>query len=574
MSPPGFDLGKARLGELLVQRGIITADQLDETLREQKRTQQFLGTILVSKGWASEEEAARALSEQLGLAFVELISYPEDPAVVELIPESVSRARQAIPLFGLGDTLTVAMANPLDVNAIEELERVSHRHIRPVFATSSAIRRALDKGLARGIGDQDGDEEWTKVKLIGLQAAERSRASAPEALADLRAIASLAPVVQLVNALVNEAVALGASDIHLEPSPERYYCRFRIDGILRDRPELPKEYQPAIISRIKIMASMDIAEKRLPQDGRIQTEAAERLVDLRVSTFPTIHGENVVIRILDKRQGLLRLEDLGFSEAMFAQFETLIGKPHGIVLVTGPTGSGKTTTLYAALSRVNRLEKNIMTLEDPVEYELPRVCQSQVNVKAGLTFATGLRSMVRQDPDVIMIGEIRDGETADIAIHASLTGHLVFSTLHTNDAASAAMRLVDMGVEPFLTASSLIGILAQRLVRSLCVACKKTYQPAQKVLDSLGIKKAAPAFFEPAGCAQCRQTGYQGRVGIFELLVPNEKVRELIAQKVAVDVIREEAVRNGMKTLRQDGIDKAVRGVTSLAEVLRVTGEE
>ena len=579
---PVLTPGRGRLGELLVHRGIITPAQLDEALAEQTTTAKFLGTILVAKGWASEEEVARALSEQLGLAYVDLVSHPVEPGVLDLVPEALCRSHQAVPLFTMGDTLTVAMANPLDTAATAALQQASQRHIRPVFAAPSAIRRVLDAGYSAATAPRP-ESGWAGAGVVGLPVQEKAEAGGAEPVAQLKAVASLAPVVHLVDGMIRDAVTAGASDIHLEPSEGQLACRFRIDGVLHPRSPISKEYQSAIVSRIKIMANMDIAEKRLPQDGRIQTTADERTVDLRISTFPTVHGEKVVLRILDKQRALVTLEHLGFSERIFAQFTDLIARPHGIVLVTGPTGAGKTTTLYAALNRLDRTEKNIMTLEDPVEYELPGISQSQVNPKAGLTFATGLRSMVRQDPDIIFIGEIRDKETAEIAIHASLTGHLVFSTIHTNDAASATTRLIDMGVEPFLVATSLIGVLAQRLVRTLCTACKAPYQPSRELLAQLGLPgtglpglaaDSKGTLFKEVGCPACRQTGYQGRIGLFELLVPTERIRELITQKVPAGVVREEAVRGGLVTLQQDGIAKVARGMTSVAEILRVTGEE
>ncbi len=580
------ELKQIQWGRRLVQRGILTAAQLDEALTEEKQNGTFLGSLIVRKGWASEEQVARALSEQLGLAYIDLNTRPVEPETLDFLPESLCRTHRAVPLFALGDSITVAMANPLDAKAIEELEEASQRNIRPAVATPTAIVRALEEALRRRMNLPEGTAQQAAAPAAELGKGAAAAASSAETtsappsptidpVANLKAVASLAPVVQLVDGLIAEAVTAGASDIHLEPGKEQFRCRFRVDGILLDRPPIPKEYQPAVISRLKIMANMDIAEKRLPQDGRIEKAAAGRTIDLRVSSFPTIYGENVVMRILDKQRSLMRLEDLGFLEGTLGVFNDLITKPHGIILVTGPTGSGKTTTLYGALQRIDRTAKNVMTLEDPVEYELSGVCQSQVNLKAGLTFAVGLRSMVRQDPDVILIGEIRDKETADIAIHASLTGHLVFATLHTNDASSSATRLVDLGVEPFLVATSLIGILAQRLVRTLCVSCKSPYQPSAELLQRLGIpQKSGTTFYKEAGCFRCRQNGYQGRLGIYELLVPNDRIREMITQKVPAGVIREEAVKNGMVSLRQDGIEKVVRGLTSVAEVLRVTGEE
>ncbi|MFC1632442.1 GspE/PulE family protein, partial [Candidatus Omnitrophota bacterium] len=400
----------------------------------------------------------------------------------------------------------------------------------------------------------------------------------PEKPVALRQAASGIPVINMVNAIILKAVEMSASDIHLEPERDSFQCRYRIDGVLYPISVIQQQDQAAVISRIKIMANMDIAEKRLPQDGRVQMKLADKEVDLRISTFPSIYGENLVIRILDRSGGILKLDQLGFSPATLTLFSQLIYRPYGIILVTGPTGSGKTSTLYGALSEINTMEKNIITLEDPVEYEIPRICQSQINVKAGLTFAHGLRSIVRQDPDIIMIGEIRDKETADIAIHAALTGHLVFSTLHTNDAPSAATRLIDMGVEPFLVASSIIGILAQRLMRTLCPSCKKKYQPSPELLkETLGMGPDALAlpsnFYKEGSCDDCNQRGYSGRTGIYELLLPNDQIKELISQKASSAILREHAVKNEMKTLRQAGLEKVLAGTTSVSELLRVTEE-
>ncbi len=391
-------------------------------------------------------------------------------------------------------------------------------------------------------------------------------------------------VINLVDGILKKAVERGASDIHLEPEKNKFICRYRIDGILYKISEFPANLLDGVLSRIKIMADMDIAEKRLPQDGRFGIEILGKPIDMRVSTFPTINGENMVIRILDRSKGLLNLSELGFSKKEYELFNELIHRPYGMILVVGPTGSGKTTTLYAALSSINAIEKNILTLEDPIEYELPHIRQSQINIKAGLTFATGLRSMVRQDPDIIMIGEIRDRETAEIAIHAALTGHLVFSTLHTNDAPSAAIRLIDMGIEPFLITASLIGVLAQRLMRTLCPDCKKGYTPPEEILRGLSQDLQSEAcrigtvpgekaitFYKETGCPQCSQTGYSGRTGIFELLIPDDAIRELIIQKKSHSIIREKARAVGMNTLRQAGIEKVCNGTTSISELLRVT---
>jgi len=551
------------IGESLVEKGIISRRQLDEALREQKSSGEFLGSILVGKKYASEHLIAKALSEELGLAFMDLSKYSIEASAIKLVPEAVCRKYTLVPVYEAGGNLTVAMADPTDASVKDELNGLTKLKIRPVFSPVSEIKARIDK-------------EYAGASKARYAAQAPVQAAAPgKEVEELIEVASLAPVIQVVDTLITKAVEVGASDIHLEPDQGHFYCRYRIDGILREIPELPKKYEAAIISRIKIMSSMDIAEKRLPQDGRIQTTVANKSVDLRVSTFPTLSGENVVLRILDRSRAFLELDGLGFAPENLRMMEKAIKRPFGMILVTGPTGSGKTTTLYAALNKVNNLDKNIMTLEDPVEYEIPRIRQSQVNVKAGLTFAAGLRSMVRQDPDVIMIGEIRDKETADIAIHAALTGHLVFSTLHTNDSASAATRLIDIGVEPFLVGTSVIAIIAQRLVRTLCPNCKKPYTPGKEEMDLLGAGPAdeKAVFYKEAGCRRCFDTGYSGRTGIFEMLALDDKMKELISRKVSSTQIHEAAVRGGMKTLRDDGTLKVKAGITTVSEVLRVTKE-
>jgi len=539
------------IGESLVEKGIITRKQLEEALQDQKSSGEFLGSILVGKKYASEHLIAKALSEELGLAFMDLSKYSIEASAIKLVPEAVCRKYTLVPVYEAGGNLTVAMADPTDEAVKDELKGLTKLKIRPVFSPLSEIKGRIEKEYAGP----------SKAPYSAPAAAP----SPGKEVEELIEVASLAPVIQVVDTLITKAVELGASDIHLEPDQGHFYCRYRIDGMLREIPELPKKYEAAIISRIKIMSNMDIAEKRLPQDGRIQATVANKSVDLRVSTFPTLSGENVVLRILDRSRAFLELDGLGFAPDNLKIIEKAIKRPFGMILVTGPTGSGKTTTLYAALNKVNNLDKNIMTLEDPVEYEIPRIRQSQVNVKAGLTFAAGLRSMVRQDPDVIMIGEIRDKETADIAIHAALTGHLVFSTLHTNDSASAATRLIDIGVEPFLVGTSVIAIIAQRLVRTLCPHCKKPYTPGREELDILGLG--------PIDEKAVFDTGYSGRTGIFEILALDDKMKELISRKVSSTQIHEAAVRDGMKTLRDDGTLKVKAGITTVAEVLRVTKE-
>ncbi len=545
-----------RLGELLITKNIITDGQLEEALAEQKRTGVFLAEILVRKGLATEEEVTLNLSEQLGLAYVDLAKYTVEPGIIKSLPEDIARKYLVLPLFKSATTVTVAMANPLDVPVIDEIQAIMKMRVRPVFAMSSQLSKRIEQEYhSPGAPPVISDVETIPIGQL-----------------DSVAIANLAPVVRIVSDLIAKAVELRASDIHLEPEGEHFYCRYRIDGILHDMPVLPKQYEAAIASRVKIMANMDISEKRLPQDGRIRMAAGNKNVDLRISTFPTMHGENVVIRILDKTRSLLKMEDLGMASDALKVFDEVIHKPHGMILVTGPTGSGKTTTLYTVLTRVNTTEKNIVTMEDPIEYEIERVRQSQVNVKAGLTFASGLRSLVRQDPNIIMIGEIRDHETAEIAIHAALTGHLVFTTLHTNDAPSAVTRMIDMGVEPFLVSSAVICIVAQRLVRVLCPSCKEPYQPNQEVWDELKMKSdPALSFYRAKGCRECREAGYTGRIGIFEIMIPDNEIRELIDRKASANEIRNCAVQKGMTTLREDSIDKLTSGITSFSEVLRAT---
>ena len=551
-----------KLGEILVDQGLLTQAQLEDALAEQETTGVFLGEILVSKGVSDDVTIARALSTQLGFAYVDVSQMTVDPEALNFLNQDVCQRLNAIPLYIMRDNLTVAMANPLDVIAVDELETVSGQRIKPVFGSVSMIRKAIQSNHQT--------EKDSTQNLIN--------SPPPTSLTDnfdsLEEAANLAPVIKTVDQMIEKAVRLKASDIHLEPRKNILNCRYRIDGILREASKISLTEQAAIISRIKIMSNLDIAEKRLPQDGRVKVKVSGKDIDLRVSTFPTLYGESLVMRILDHSSGVLTPEQLGFDGVILDDFNKLIKRPYGMILVTGPTGSGKTSTLYAALEKINSEEKNIMTLEDPVEYEMDRVRQSQVNVKAGLTFASGLRSMVRQDPDIIMIGEIRDKETADIAIHAALTGHLVFSTLHTNDAPSAAARLIDMGVEPFLVSSAMIGILAQRLVRVLCPDCKKVFQGSVSLLKDVGFTKKADSdqkIFEENGCANCRQSGFMGRTGIFELLMINDPMRSAIAQKQSAVNLKKIAAENGMITLRESGLQKVTKGITSISEVLRVT---
>jgi type IV pilus assembly protein PilB len=576
---------KKMLGEMLVAGGLIKEEQLKRALEEQKRKGGKIGEILVDLGVINEHNLATFLGRQLHLPFIEIEKQLIDSAVVQLIPADMARRLTAIPLYRDKEALVVAMADPLNIFGLDDVKRASGREIRQVVATRSDIQRAVDRyyGMSQTI------EAATMTFTEELGAPVVEAAEIPGGAAED------APVVRLVSMLIAQAMMDHASDIHIDPEGDHIKVRYRIDGVLTEVRTLPREMHSPIVSRIKILANMDIAEKRMPQDGRFQarithSEAGpvvtavfrergtlrmdgDTAVDIRVSTLPVIQGETVVMRILDRTQIIMSLEGLLFSSQMLDRYRKLITKPYGMILVTGPTGSGKTTTLYASINTIDRKANNIVTVEDPVEYQILGVNQVQVNPKAGVTFASGLRSILRQDPDIIMVGEIRDRETAEIAIHAALTGHLVFATLHTNDAAGAATRLIDMGIEPFLISSSVIGILAQRLTRKICDHCRKPYTATTELLRSLGITSEEATFSRGEGCPACKNTGYQGRVAVFELMEMNEAIRSLIIAKASSSSIKAAAAQAGFRTLRQEGMLKAAAGVTSVEEVLRVTQE-
>jgi len=587
-------LGKL-LGEQLVQKGLITAEQLQTSTGKQKLSGSLLGEILVADGFVTEAQLIEALSEQVGVPFMDVESYELEKSTLSAFPEKLLREHNAIPLFRVNNTVTVAMADPMDLRAIDRLRFISRCEIEPVFGVPSAITKLLDRNygtvssLEQVMRDIKSASDTTAKPTTTLRATGRPAVREPadeletsavdvggdasDKVEGLVSAAKTAPVVKLVDTILRQAVDNRASDIHFEPDEQVCYLRYRVDGILHDLPPPPKRMEAAVISRFKIMAELDIAERRLPQDGRLQLKFGEREVDFRISTFPTIYGENVVIRVLDKSAVTMTLEQVGFMPEVLPQFQTLLDRPNGIILVTGPTGCGKTTTLYAALRLVDAVKRNVITLEDPVEYRIARIRQCQIDPKSGLTFANGLRSVVRQDPDVIMIGEIRDVETAEIAVHAALTGHLVFSTLHTNDAPGAMARLIDMGVEPFLVASSVIGVIAQRLVRTLCSHCKERYQPTPEALVPLGLKELpkSATVFRIKGCEECKQAGYRGRTGLFELLETTDPVRHLTIKKASSAELMSQAIRDGMLTLRQAGVAKILGGITTIEEILRVT---
>lgn len=553
------------LGEMLIAEGLLSHEQLERALAEQKQHGGRIGAVLKALGFVTEEDIIKVLGKQMGVQHMALTSVIIDPEVVKIIPETLARRHQAVPLFKKERVLTLAMVDPLNVFAIDDIRRATGMEIQPVVSTEGDVLKAIDRYYSVTSTMQEAVRE---ADVQGFGTAEEDQ------VIDLQRIAEDTPVIKLVNTMIAQAVREGASDIHIEPDAEVLRIRYRVDGLLHEVMTPPRHLQAGVTSRIKIMADLDIAEKRVPQDGRIQMKVGEKDIDIRLATLPTIFGEKIVMRLLDKASLLLGLEELGFSQETLKKFKKMITRPYGLLLVTGPTGSGKTTTLYSVLSSINSPEKNIITIEDPVEYQIKIVNQVQVNPKVGITFANGLRSILRQDPDIIMVGEIRDRETATIAIQAALTGHLVFSTLHTNDAAGAITRLVDIGVEPFLVASSIIGIVGQRLVRKICTRCKQSYTPTPDLLKSLGLgDRKEITFMKGTGCPDCRGTGYSGRIGLFELLALDELIRNLVVAKASSSGIRIAAQKAGFVGLREEGLLKALKGVTTLEEVLRVTQE-
>ncbi|MBE3127839.1 MAG: type II secretion system ATPase GspE [Candidatus Atribacteria bacterium] len=558
------------LSDILYEKGLITNEQLDRILKiQQDNGGKELQKIIIDLGILKKDEMMHALAEEIGEKYLNLNNITIDPTIVVLIPEEMARRHQLIAIDKDEKKLTVAMANPLDVFAHDELKIRLGYNIESVLSYGEDIDKALDEVF--GVTD-----EWDQVigkienmQITVLKEEEKGRA-------DISAISESeeAPVVALVNLAILRAVKEKASDIHIEPYGEdTLKVRYRIDGILHDVMSLPRNLQLSVISRIKIMSDLDIAEKRLPQDGRIQVDVGGRKINIRVSILPAVTGESAVLRILDPSSILLELDSLGFSPDILPNFLSLIKKPNGIILVTGPTGSGKSTTLYTTLNLLNSTEKKIMTIEDPVEYRLKGISQVQAKPKIGLTFAAGLRSFLRQDPDIMLVGEIRDKETAEIAVQAALTGHIVLSTLHTNDAPSSVIRLIDMGIEPFLISSSVVGIIAQRLVRRICPKCKKEIKMTpdiKKILDEYEINSNEIILYKGEGCPYCKGTGYKGRIAIFELMLITDNIRDLISKNVATGKLREAAISEGMCQLREDGIKKVCEGLTTIDEVLRV----
>jgi type IV pilus assembly protein PilB len=562
-----------RLGELLVSKGLITTRQLDNALQDQKTSGSKLGTSLVKLGFITEKQLVSFLSKHYGVPAIDLAEVEVDPEAIKLIPADVVYKYQALPIKRVGGTLRVAMSDPSNILAIDDIKFLTSCHVEVFVSTESAIKVAIDRHY---------DPSSTISDMMGQISDEEKMELLEEAddvdVNELQQASEDAPVVRLVNMILNEAIKRRASDIHLEPYEKIFRVRLRLDGVLNDFMKPPMKMKNAIISRVKIMAKLNIAERRLPQDGRIKMKLGrDKEMDFRVSVMPTLFGEKVVLRLLDKSNLQLDMTKLGFEEEPLRNFKEAIHKPFGMVLVTGPTGSGKTTTLYSALAELNQITENISTAEDPVEFNLMGINQVQMHEEIGLNFATALRSFLRQDPDIIMVGEIRDFETAEIAIKAALTGHLVLSTLHTNDAPSTINRLLNMGIEPFLVASSVNLIAAQRLARVNCENCKTSIQVSPQMLTNLGVAPDDLQGFncyKGAGCPQCNNTGYKGRVALYEVMPVREEIRELILQGASASEIKKEAIRLGMKTLRQTALTKLKEGITTVEEVLKATVED
>lgn len=549
-----------RLGDLLIDVGLITPEQLESALEIQKKSGRKIGEVLIELGHVDESQISDALEFQLGIPNVELEKTYIPPEVPRMISEKLARRHVLIPIKHKDNVLTVAMADPLNIFAIDDIKLATGLNVEPVISTRLEIINAI------GLYYEKESAEKALEEFSETYASDFSEFMDDEVLANVEN----APVVKLLNSVIKQAIKLKASDIHIEPLERNLRIRFRLDGELQEIMSPEKISHSAIVTRIKIMGKMNIAEKRVPQDGRVEMVIDGKEVDMRISVMPTVYGEKVVIRLLDRSSVLLTKNELGFSEKNLGLYDRIIQHPHGIILVTGPTGSGKTTTLYATLNELNQINRNIITVEDPVEYRLNGVNQSQVNVKAGLTFASGLRSILRQDPDIIMIGEIRDQETAQIAVRAAITGHLVLSTIHTNDSVSTISRLMDMGIEPFMVSSSVVGIMAQRLVKRVCYNCKTTYEPGHKEKALLGMQDGE-LLHKGTGCNVCNHTGYKGRIAIHEILPMYDAIKSMIDAHQPIDQIKAVALQHGMTTLRESCKKLVLEGVTTVDELMRMT---
>jgi type IV pilus assembly protein PilB len=551
-----------QLGDILLEGGHVTQEQLATAIEEQRRLGRSLGRVLVDLGALTEGQLVAALATQIGLQFVDLSDYPVDGSAVSRVSDVVCRRHSALPIGYDEGRLVVAMADPANVFAVDDIRSVTGLEVKPVVATKADVLQAINR-YHRGEAELD---DLTMAMDAGLPE--------PEDLSSVREIVEDAPIVKFVNLLITQAIQDRASDVHIEPTERDLRVRFRIDGVLHEIMRSPKTIQSGVISRLKIMAEINIAERRIPQDGRMSVNSNGKKIDLRVATLPTVWGEKVVMRILDNSTAMLTLSDLGFADGNYSVYSRSFTKPYGMILVTGPTGSGKSTTLYATLNIVSRPEVNVITVEDPVEYRLPGINQVQTNAKAGLTFAAALRSILRSDPDIVLLGEIRDHETAQIAIEAALTGHLVLSTLHTNDAPSAITRLTEMGIEPFLVGSALDCVLAQRLARKLCEKCKEAYVPTREMMLESRFAWSAdeqlPTLYRPVGCSACSKTGYKGRLALHEVMAVSEDIERMAVERASALAIGTVARQQGMITLRDDGLAKVRAGLTSVEEILRV----
>ncbi len=562
----GVGLLGRRYGELLKSLDIVSGEDVSRALAVQEKNGKNLDSIIVDSGVASEDEILRTLSSHLGVESVDITNLTIPPEILSSVPVRFIHRYNILPIGKEGNTIRVATADPLNFHALDDLRLLLKCDIEPVLAPSADIRECVKRYY--GIGADTVDS------LLAGETGEEEEDSDEGNIEEVED----ASIIRFVNQIMSEAVTDRATDIHFEPFEDELRIRYRIDGILYEASVPPsiRHYQSAVISRIKIMADMNIAEKRLPQDGRINIRTGNMEYDLRVSTVPSAHGESIVVRILNRDSSLFDLEQLGFINESLTKFDELIKKPHGIILVTGPTGSGKTTTLYAALDKLNSTDVKILTIEEPIEYQMRGIVQVQVHSKIGLTFANILRSFLRQDPDIMLVGETRDFETAEIAIQAALTGHLVFTTLHTNDAPGAITRLVDMGVEPYLVSSSVVGVVAQRLMRCICENCKEEYEPEHDILVGLGIDGPEYhdiKYYRGRGCEECKFLGYKGRTAIYEIMMMDEEVRDLTVQRVSTSVLKQAALNNGMKTLRMAALEKVRKGVTTLDDLMRVTQE-
>jgi len=567
-----FDTFKSKfIEDILSSQGLLTAEQLQFVKSESKRRQESSEKVITQMNWVTPEQLIEAKAGVIGVSYAQPDTMPLSPELLNSIPEDVAKRFVVIPVGRDGDTLSVAMVDPLDLQTIEFLEKKSGLTIRPLLATADSINRAIGDQYNRGLSSEvtEALKEAGGVSKTPLQQIEATT------------VLGEAPVARIVSTLLEYGIKIKASDIHIEPLENETRVRYRIDGILSEKLVLPKKIHDAIISRIKILGNMKIDERRIPQDARFNFKVGQEDLDLRLSTLPTAFGEKVVMRLLKKTGKVPTLPELGLRGKALQNLQDSVARPHGIILITGPTGSGKTTSLYAILSKINSTAVNIVTLEDPIEYQISGVNQVQVNVQAGLTFASGLRSFLRQDPNIIMVGEIRDAETADLAIQASLTGHLVFSTLHTNSSAGALPRLLDMHAEPYLIASTVTCVVAQRVVRVICPSCKIEKKESQEAIAEMKVvlgklydfDKGLPKMYEGKGCAECNNSGFQGRVGIFEVLTITEKISRLILVRETAQTIENQSISDGMITMKQDGYMKVIEGITTLAEVLRVAQE-